>query len=97
MAVDTAQHVISHIHADFADKKDSQCLQAIYYPLQQRLFNNGLIWENLPADTGYSSGENLAFLEQKGIDSYIPPHGTYKGGPDGFSYHKTGDYCGWQR
>ena len=92
MAVDTAQHVISHVHADFADKKDSQCLQAIYYPLQQRLLNNGLIWENLPADTGYCSGENLAFLEQKGIDSFIPPHGTYKGGPEGFSYHKDGDY-----
>ena len=92
LAVDTAHHVISHIHADFADKADNQCLQSIYYPLNKRLHNNGLIWENLPADAGYSSGENLAFLEQKGIDSYIPPHGTYKGGPDGFSYHKDGDY-----
>jgi len=92
MAVDTAQHVISHIHADYADKTDNQCLQAIYYPLHNRLQNNGLIWENLPADAGYSSGENLAFLEKKGIDSYIPPHGTYKGGPDGFTYHKEGDY-----
>jgi hypothetical protein len=92
LAVDTAQHVISHVHADFADKADNQCLQALYYPLHQRLLNNGLIWENLPADAGYSSGENLAFLERNGIDSYIPPHGTYKGGPEGFTYHKVGDY-----
>ena len=27
MAVDTAHHVITHIHADFADKKDNQCLE----------------------------------------------------------------------
>jgi transposase len=92
MAVDTAHHVITHIHADFADKADNQCLESIVYPLQSRLRSNGLTWENLAADAGYSSGENLAFLEKQRIDSYIPPHGTYKGGPDGFDYHKAEDY-----
>ena len=51
-----------------------------------------MFWENLVADTGYSSGENYAFLESQGLKSYIPPHGTYKGGPDGFIYHKENDY-----
>lgn len=92
MAVDTAHHVITHIHADYADKADNQCLESIVHPLQSRLQNKGLVWENFVADAGYSSGENLAFLEQKGIDSYIPPHGTYKGGPEGFIYHKEEDY-----
>jgi len=92
MAVDTAHHVITHIHADFADKADNQCLESIVLPLRNRLHDNGLVWENLAADAGYSSGENLAFLERKGIDSYIPPHGTYKGGPDGFTHRKEGDY-----
>ena len=92
MAVDTAHHVITHIHADFADKADNQCLESIVHPLQDRLQQNGLVWENFVADAGYSSGENLAFLEQRGLDSYIPPHGTYKGGPDGFTYHKAEDY-----
>ena len=59
---------------------------------RNRLHDNGLFWKNFVADAGYSSGENLAFLEKKGIDSYIPPHGTYKGGPEGFTYHKEGDY-----
>lgn len=44
------------------------------------------------ADAGYSSGENYAWLEKRGIESYIPPHGTYKGGPEGFTYHKEGNY-----
>jgi hypothetical protein len=92
MAVDTAHHVISHIHADFADKKDNQCLETIVRRLKKRLQTNGLIWQNIAADAGYSSGENYAFLEQKGISSYVPPHGTYKGGPDHFIYHRGGDY-----
>lgn len=94
MAVDVANHVITHIGADYADKKDNQSLQTLTNTLQQRLHGNGLLWRNLAADAGYSSGENYAFLEQKGIQSYIPPHGTYKGGPEGFSYIPDGDY--WQ-
>jgi hypothetical protein len=92
MAVDTAHHVITHIHADFADKKDNQCLETIVRRLKKRLQTNGLIWQNIAADAGYSSGENYAFLEQKGISSYMPPHGTYKGGPDHFIYHRQQDY-----
>ena len=92
MAVDTSKHVITHIHADYADKKDNQCLQHITEKLKWRLHSRGLRWKYLLADTGYSSGENYSYLEQKGIISYIPPHGTYKGGPEGFIYHKEGDY-----
>lgn len=92
MAVDTAHHVITHIHADFADKKDSQCLQAMTLELNDRLTNLGCSWEELVADAGFSSGANYAFLEQLGLTSYIPPHGTYKGGPEGFIYNKEEDY-----
>lgn len=92
MAVDTKSHVITHIQADYADRKDSQCLQQITEKLKWRLHSRGLKWKYLLADTGYSSGENYAYLEQKGITGFIPPHGTYKGGPDGFKYIKEGDY-----
>ena len=34
----------------------------------------------------YSSGENYAFLERQNLKSFISPHGTFKGGPDGFGY-----------
>nr|WP_321486778.1 IS1182 family transposase [uncultured Draconibacterium sp.] len=92
LGVDSANHVITHIQADFADKKDSQCLQPITRQLKRKLWKQGLHWQNLLADTGYSSGENYAFLEQPGITAYIPPHGTYKGGPENFTYIKDGDY-----
>ena len=49
-------------------------------------------FENCVADTGYSSGENYAFLEDRDIKSFIPPHGTYKGGPDNFIYNEEEDH-----
>ena len=92
LSVDTAQHVITDITAYHADKKDNQYLQDISIRLNRRLWRLGLVWDNLVADTGYSSGENYAFLERQGIKSFIPPHGTYKGGPIGFSYNKGSDH-----
>ena len=49
-------------------------------------------YENCVADTGYSSGENYAFLEERNLKSFIPPHGTYKGGPTDFIYNETADH-----
>jgi len=92
LSVDTSHHVITDIGAYHADKKDNQCLQDITIRLKNRLNDNGLLWHNLLADTGYSDGENYSFLERIGITSYIPAHGTYKGGPNGFTYIEEGDY-----
>ena len=92
LSVDTAHHVISDIKAYHADGKDNQQLQDIVLRLKRRLWKEGLVMENCVADTGYSSGDNYAFLEQQGIKSFIPPHGTYKGGPEGFVYIEEGNY-----
>lgn len=91
LSVDTAHHVITDIRAYHADKKDNQYLQDITTRLKKRLHKQGLIWRNCVADTGYSSGENYAFLETEGLESFIPPHGTYKGGPEGFTYNEQED------
>ena len=92
LSVDTGHHVITDIRAYHADGKDNQYLQDIVNRLKPRLQKQGLLWRNCVADTGYSSGENYSFLEEVGLESYIPPHGTYKGGPDGFIYNKEEDY-----
>ncbi len=92
LSVDTGHHVITDIKAYHANKKDSQCMQDITIRLKNRLNKQGLFWQTLLADTGYSDGRNYAFLEQIGLTSYIPPHGTYKGGPKGFTYNKEQDY-----
>jgi len=92
LAVDPATYIITYIGADYADKHDSRCLPKIVDELQLRLNKMGLLWSTLLADTGYSSGENYAMLEAKGLEAFIPPHGTYKGGPENFTYHQEGDY-----
>ena len=92
LSVDTANHVITDIKAYHADGKDNQQLQDIVQRLQRRLWQHGLVFENCVADTGYSSGENYAFLEEMGLKSFIPPHGTYKGGPTDFIYNETADH-----
>lgn len=92
LSVDSAHHVIPDIRAYHADKKDNQYLEDIVNRLQPRLHKQGLLWSNCVADTGYSSGENYAFLEQIGLQSYIPLHGTYKGGPLEFTYNKDQDH-----
>jgi transposase len=92
LSVDTANHVITDIKAHHADGKDNQHLKDIVDRLYSRLWKQGFQLENVLSDTGYSSGENYAYLEKKGIKGYIPPHGTYKGGPDGFKYIKNADH-----
>jgi len=92
LSVDTAHHVITDIKAYHADKKDNQYLQDITKRLKTRLHKQGFLWRNCVTDTGYSSGENYAFLEAEGLESFIPPHGTYKGGPVGFVYKQEQDH-----
>lgn len=91
-SVDTEHHVITHIHAYHADKKDSQCLAGIIKELKENLEPEGLSVEQILADTGYSSGTALKALEQNNITGYIPNFGQYKYVRAGFTYHKEGDY-----
>ncbi|RYE24176.1 MAG: hypothetical protein EOP45_06105, partial [Sphingobacteriaceae bacterium] len=91
MAVDTAEGVISHVQADFADGRDSQYLPGLTRELQSRLKENGLTIANLLADTGYSNGSNYSFLEQKGITGWVPVFGMYKSVVLGFTHNKESD------
>ena len=91
MSVDTANHVITNIQADFADKKDSRYLQSIVENTCKRLDKFGFKVENILADTGFSSGENYKKLEEMGIHAFIPAHGKYEGGREGFTYEPEAD------
>jgi transposase len=93
MAVDTKRHVITHIHADFANKKDSQPLKRIIDELVARLQKSDISLQEVLLDAGYSSGENYAYLEKLGIEGYIPLHGQFKGlqRDDGCVYEQEQD------
>jgi transposase len=91
VSVDAAHHVITHIQADHADKKDSQCLPSLVNNTIENLKQEGLILEEVYADAGYSSGEALKALEENNITGYIPNFGQYKPAREGFTYDKEND------
>jgi len=91
VSVDTAHHVITHIQADHADKRDSQCLPSMVSNTIDNLSEHNLQIEEVYADAGYSSGEALQSLEDNNITGYIPNFGQYKPTREGFRYDKDND------
>lgn len=91
VSVDTASHVITNIEAHSADKRDSECVAEVVTNIINNLQPEGLIVEELLADTGYSSGEALKYLEDNNITGYIPNLGQYKPERKGFTYDKEND------
>lgn len=91
IAVDDHHHVITGAGADFADKRDSECLPRILDQTITNLHENEITLEQILADTAYSSGEVLKYCESKNIDAYIPNFGQYKSDRAGFIYNEELD------
>jgi transposase len=91
IAVDDANHIITGANGDLADQRDSQCLEKIANQTIENLKQNNLPIEQILADTGYSSGEALRYIEENNIDAYIPNHGSYIESREGFIYNKELD------
>jgi transposase len=92
LSVDTAHHIITSIQADYADKKDSQCLPALLSNTIENVKAQGLRVKEVLCDAGYSSGEALKALKDNHITGYIPNFGLYKPTRAGFRYYRGGDY-----
>lgn len=91
VAVDDSHHVITGAMADYADKKDCQCLPQILGQTIENLKQNQILIDQIVADTGYSSSEALRFCRQNHIDAYIPNTGRYKAVREGFEYDGQND------
>lgn len=91
LSVDTANHVITNIQANHADRKDSRYLIDIVRNTNHRLKENDLTLERILADAGFSSGENYKYLEDVNIEGFIPLHGQYEGTREGFTYEPEHD------
>lgn len=92
LSVDTAGHVITHIQADYANRKDSQCLPALLIHTKNNLKAAGLKMKEVLCDAGYSSSEALKALKENKVTGYIPNFGQYKPTREGFNYFPGGDY-----
>lgn len=92
LSVDTASHIITWIEADYASKKDSQCLPSLLSNTQANLKATGLKMKEVLCDAGYSSSEALKALKEHHLTGYIPNFGLYKPTREGFRYFPGGDY-----
>jgi transposase len=92
VCVDTATHMITHVQAFTADKRDSECLPEVLENMVGNLKENDITVQEVVTDTNYSSGTALKKLEEMGITGYIPNIGMYKYEREGFTYHPEGDY-----
>lgn len=92
LAVDDAHHVITRACADYADKRDSQCLEQIVELTKENLEENNLELGEVLADAGYSSGESLSYLDKNNIQAWKPNFGQYAPEWEGFVYNKTENY-----
>lgn len=97
VAVDTAHHVITSIGADYSDKRDSQSMEQVVEQTKENLSENGMELDEVLADTGYSSGTSLKYLEDENITGYLPNFGLYKAQREGFNYNKEKDQYECQR
>ena len=91
ISVDTESHVICGAMADFADKKDSQSLPDIVEQTCKNLQVENIQVEEVLADTNYSSGYALKYLEDNNITGYIPNFGPFKTEREGFTYYPEED------
>jgi transposase len=91
VSVDTSGHVITNIDVHHADKSDNQCFEEVLQQTQRNLQANGLIIEEVLADTNYSSGAALQYLDDNNIEGYIPNKSGYKIEREGFTYNSDKD------
>jgi transposase len=88
LSVDDENHVITGACADFADQRDSQCLEQIVELTKANLKENKIELGQILADGGYSSGEALKYINDNQIDAWMPNFGQYKPEREGFIYNK---------
>ncbi|MBK6642778.1 MAG: transposase [Bacteroidetes bacterium] len=97
IAVDDSFHVITGAVADYADKRDSECLPFVLKHTKQNLAQEQIKVEQIVADAAYSRGEALEYCEQNNIEPFIPNFGQYKSEREGFIYNKEKDQYECQR
>ncbi|MBE7508600.1 MAG: hypothetical protein HS118_00175 [Bacteroidia bacterium] len=70
--------VITNIMADYSSKRDSESLAQLLNQTIANLNEHQLVVKEILADTGYSSGSALKYLESANLTGYIPNFGQYK-------------------
>jgi transposase len=71
-SADSKNRIITDVLTTYADRRDSKVFMEVYERVEKRLKQLGLSIEEVSADKGYCSGENLRKLERGGIKAFVP-------------------------
>ena len=71
-SADSKNRIITDVLTTYADRRDSKVLFEVYERAEKRLKQLGLTIEEVSADKGYSSGENLRKFDNLKIKAFIP-------------------------
>ena len=71
-SADSKDRIITDVLTTFADRRDSQVFVEVFDRAEKRLNQLGLTIEEVSADKGYCSGENLREFENRNIRAFVP-------------------------
>lgn len=91
VSVDSQHGIITAAMGDYADRKDQYSFAELVTRAQLNLAEFDLSIQELLADTGYTTGENIAWCRQAGITAYMPTPPGYNPNRPGFTYDKGND------
>ena len=71
-SADSKNRIITDVLTTYADRRDSKVFMEVFDRAEKRLKQLGLTIEEVSADKGYSSGENLREFENRKVKAFVP-------------------------
>ena len=91
VCVDGQHGVVTAAIGDYGDRKDQYSFPDLLVKARENLAGYDLSIHEVLADTGYTTGETIAWCEQVGITAYMPNPKGYTPERPGFTYDKLKD------
>lgn len=92
VCVDSQHGVVTAAMGDYGDRKDQYSFPQLLEKAHKNLTPFGLSITEVLADTGYTTGENIALCEQAGITAFMPNPKSYTPERPGFTYNEQEDH-----
>lgn len=91
VCVDSQHGVVTAAMGDYGDRKDLHSFPELLAKAHENLAGFDLSVQEVLADSGYSTGDNISLCEQAGITPYMPNPSNYTPERPGFIYNEQED------
>lgn len=91
ICVDSQHGVVTAAMGDYGDRKDLHSFPELLAKAHENLAGFDLSLQEVLADSGYSTGDNISLCEQAGMTPYMPNPSNYTPERPGFTYNEQED------